>query len=173
MVVAGWNAILVEGRLIVGREVRQGRPPTAGYRTGPSMPLWFNLEECIRELPISVLSAHPGNSSYHNYLADLSTPADAKSLLGLGLNYCISSQKNQTTSTFNRVQQDVRRKCIFPKLHLEMTTITVKASASSPTTSSKKLQARLNLLSTNSDELSSPNEPRNIDVSFFSFLSKE
>ena len=82
-----------------------------GFLADPSKPLWFNIIEHAKDLPSNFLSQRPRNLACHNYLTTLPTPAGALPLLGLGLNFCISTHKIKTTiHTFDSLREDVRRK---------------------------------------------------------------
>ena len=55
--------------------------------------------------------SRPRNMACHNYLVNHELPRGTRDLLGLGLNYCITSHTIDTTAdTFERFREDARRK---------------------------------------------------------------
>jgi hypothetical protein len=80
-----------------------------GFVADPSRPLWYNVEKRIGDLDISFFD-RPSNMACHVHLRDLPQIKGVKSLLGLGLNYCIKEKVETTTEkTYQRLREDVRR----------------------------------------------------------------
>lgn len=84
-----------------------------GFVADPTWPLWKNVERRIGEMSEEEFNMRPANMACHNLLRDgVPSPNGTKTLLGLGLNYCIKSplrSKITTKHTFTRLREDVRR----------------------------------------------------------------
>jgi hypothetical protein len=82
-----------------------------GFVADVSKPLWQNIMSALGELSIHDFISRPTNMACHNYLAHLPLPPGTNDLLGLGLNYCITSNEIKTTEkSYTRFANDVRRK---------------------------------------------------------------
>ena len=84
-----------------------------GFVADPTWPLWKNVERRIGEMSEEEFNMRPANMACHNLLRDgIQLPNGTKTLLGLGLNYCIKSSlrsKITTKHTFTRLREDARR----------------------------------------------------------------
>ena len=83
------------------------------------MPLWERVERQIGDTDVARMCARPTNMACHNLLKVNPMPSGTAKLLGLGLNYCIklTTMKESTKNTFNRLTEDVRR--IYALRHVE------------------------------------------------------
>ena len=85
-----------------------------GFVADPSKPLWHNVNKQCAELAYNQVNTRPTNLACHNHLENNKTPCGIKGLLGLGLNYCITSKHTKTVdNTFRRLREDVRRQYAF------------------------------------------------------------
>ena len=62
-----------------------------------SKPLWQNIESALGEFTLHHYISRPANMACHNYLVHHPLPPGTADLLGLGLNYCITSNEIKTT----------------------------------------------------------------------------
>ena len=82
-----------------------------GFVADESKPLWENINHAMGGMTLQEFIHRPSNMACHNYLTDSPLPVGTRDLLGLGLNYCITtSTLSTTTKTFTRLRQDIRRK---------------------------------------------------------------
>jgi len=85
-----------------------------GFVADPDQPLWYNVEKRLGEMESAEYYSRPTNMACHNYLVENGLPPGTKSLLGLGLNYCLKPKLIDTTEkTFDRFTGDIRRKYAF------------------------------------------------------------
>ena len=86
-----------------------------GFLADPSLPIWKNVLQTLGDMTTDQYFSHPTNLQCHNYLGDHLMPKGAKVLLGLGLNYCIKTERptNKLTKTITRIREDIRRKYFF------------------------------------------------------------
>jgi len=82
-----------------------------GFVADVSKPLWQNIESALGELSLHDYISRPANMVCHNYLVHHPLPPGTTDLLGLGLNYCITSKEIKTTEkSFELFKADARRK---------------------------------------------------------------
>ena len=85
-----------------------------GLDADVSKPLWQNINSALGEITIHDFVSRPTNMACHNYLVHHPLPLGTFDLLGLGLNYCITSKEIKTTKkSFKRFTADARRKLYF------------------------------------------------------------
>jgi len=85
-----------------------------GFIADPSLPRWQNVQNIIGDIKTTTINSAARNMTCHNLLVDYPTPVGVRSLLGLGLNYCIKNKLNETTkNTFKRLREDIRRYYAF------------------------------------------------------------
>ena len=81
-----------------------------GFLAEPYAPVWQNVQARVQGMPLAQLDALPRNLTCHNLLTSLPFPSGTRSLLGLGLNYClVKRQLPSLATTFARLREDVRR----------------------------------------------------------------
>lgn len=66
---------------------------TYGFYSDPLLPPRINAFNVLRNVPTTLLLTNPSNAAYHN-LCDATTnlPTTLRSLLGLGLNFCVKPE---------------------------------------------------------------------------------
>ncbi len=85
-----------------------------GFVADASKPLWQNIESTMGNMTTQQYSSRPRKMACHNYLVYNDLPQGTANLLGLGLNYCVTTKEiNTTKNTFERFRQDIRRKWHF------------------------------------------------------------
>ena len=81
-----------------------------GFVAHVDKPLWQNVDSALGKMTVHEYSSRPRKMACHNYLLYNSLPSGTRDLLGLGLNYCITTKTiDTTTGTFDRFRQDARR----------------------------------------------------------------
>lgn len=81
-----------------------------GFVVDETKPLWENICTALGTLSSFDFDSRPSNMACHNHLEINALPSGTSDLLGLGLNYCITSRTIETTdSTFTRLREDCRR----------------------------------------------------------------
>ena len=97
---------------------KQQQSDIYGFCADPDQPSWKNIESYILQMPPYLYKSKIANMSCHNYCEPKSTmPSGIKSLLGMGLKYCIKVPRptNKLSKTFDRFREDVRRIAFFKK----------------------------------------------------------
>ena len=82
-----------------------------GYCADPRKPTWENKMDYIKQMTVQEYYSRPTNRACHDYCVDLHMPVGARSLLGLGLKYCVKKTHptNNYKKSIERFKSDVRR----------------------------------------------------------------
>ena len=111
----GWEETLRQHHLnIATKKLQQYKKQITnyfGYCADPSLPPWANKLDYIKRMTVEQYSSRPANMGCHDYCMIKAMPPGTKSLLGLGLKYCIKRPHptNKLDNTINRFKNDVRR----------------------------------------------------------------
>jgi len=86
----------------------------SGYCADPNLPKWKNTQNLILQLPVSQLQSIT-NKAYHNKTKKSSAPRGSKSVLGLGLKYCVKHPRpsHKIQKNIDRLKRDIRRSIIM------------------------------------------------------------
>ena len=93
------------------RKFKEGLRAQYGYLAEPSWPLWRNRNNYVMRMSVREYLAMPRNRTCHNLLRRLPLPPGTKTLLGNGLNFCVTHKypANKIEETISRYSNDVRR----------------------------------------------------------------
>ena len=82
-----------------------------GFLANPSWPLWRNMRELVKNMPVREFLEQPRNTAVHNLLFEKPLPAGTKTLFGKGLRFCLRSRTpaNKLDDTIDRYNNDMRR----------------------------------------------------------------
>ena len=82
-----------------------------GFLANPSWPLWRNMRELVKNMPVREFLEQPRNTAVHNLLFEKPLPAGTKTLFGKGLRFCLRSRTpaNKLNNTIDRYNNDMRR----------------------------------------------------------------
>ena len=98
------------------KEVTSKLTATYGFYSNPLLSPRINAFNVLRNVPTNLLLTNPSNAAYHN-LCDKATnlPLNLRSLLGLGLNFCIKPDTTPPLQPdfFDRFTKDYCRKIHF------------------------------------------------------------
>ena len=86
-----------------------------GFASDPALPVWKNVENVLAHMQVKDYFNRPNNMTYHNLCTKSHPPKGIGSTLGLGLKFCIQSDRapDFVDKSVNRFSDDVRKKYIF------------------------------------------------------------
>ena len=77
-----------------------------GFCADPTLPLWKNIENYVPQMTLQQYYSRATNMAYHDYCIINPIPVGTRSLLGLGLKYCL--KKPRPTNRFDKTIQDFK-----------------------------------------------------------------
>ena len=111
-----WASICKKRMEKVIKDFKSKLTTTYGFYSDPLLPPRINAFNVLRNVPTTLLLTNPSNAAYHN-LCDATTdlPTTLRSLLGLGLNFCVKPESTPPLQPefFDRFTKDYCRKIHF------------------------------------------------------------
>jgi hypothetical protein len=81
-----------------------------GFVSDPKIPKWHNIKQGIRSMDLQLVLQDPRKKALHNLCNSLTPPTGTRSLIGLGLKFCLQRQLQEDClhNTLERITKDVR-----------------------------------------------------------------
>ena len=96
------------------KEYQQEIKKETGYCADPNLPKWKNVQNYILQMPVAQLTLI-NNKAYHNKALKSTPPIGSKSVLGLGLKFCVKHPRpnHKIQGNLDRLKRDIRRSIII------------------------------------------------------------
>jgi hypothetical protein len=86
-----------------------------GFVCDPLISVHQNALQLLASMPIELYFLQPSNSAFHNLCTTSKIPASCRSLLGLGLNFCLQplTTAGKSSVDFTHFQRDIYTRMFF------------------------------------------------------------